>query len=133
MVQSNTLKKVLIIIVVLAVYVICFFQYTKPDITYTQSYTGQVGNVDKEYFERINENYKIMADVNGKAIFENPRKAMITLYLNNLPTIFSMHFRGDIIGPLFFYRCTIDSSLNSESARFVEKFMDIYSNSFYNK
>lgn len=138
MVQTNSIKKRKVLIVfiiafvIVGLYVVNFFIYTKADNLATQPYTKQVGDVDVEYFTNVSNDFKIMADKNGVAVFENPRKAMLTLYLKYFPEIIKLHLNLEITQPLFKYHQTINPEflLGSENMKFIVRFMDIYENSF---
>ena len=100
---------------------------------------GILGQVDKEQYESVHEDFAIGADKYGRAVFKNPFKAFDTmkeLYTDGLTLIAEEHELAPIsksnynLYKKFGWQVTSGSKEAQEQARFITGFLDIYENSF---
>ncbi len=132
-------------IIACLVVAICFL--TNPVSTvknpWVQEYlpgTGNIqGNVDKEHFESISEDFAIGADRNGMAVFKNPKQAFTTftkLYAEGIALIQEENRLSPLsqknydLYKTFGWQVTTGTPAAQEQAHFVTLFLDIYENSF---
>ncbi len=133
---------IIIVIIILIMTVSCENSH-KIKYPYTQEYVpgneGIQGNVDKEFFENIDEDFAIGANKDGYAVFKEPHAAFEKLYekyhegiklieseFNLDPLIHDNHHLYLIYGG----QVTTGDEQAKEEALFVSKFLDIYENSF---
>ena len=100
---------------------------------------GILGQVDKEKYESVHEDFAIGADKYGRAVFKNPLKAFDTmkkLYTDGLTLIAEEQELAPIsqsnynLYKKFGWQITSGSEEAQKQARFVTNFLDIYENSF---
>jgi len=100
---------------------------------------GIVGQVDKEKYESVSEDFAIGADKYGRAVFKEPRKAFDTmkrLYGDALALIASQEDLAPIsqsnynMYKKYGWQVTGVSEEEKKRAAFVSSFLDIYENSF---
>lgn len=100
---------------------------------------GILGQVDKEKYESVHEDFAIGADKYGRAVFKNPLKAFDTmkeLYTDGLTLIAEEQELAPIsqsnynLYKKFGWQVTSGSEEAQKQARFVTNFLDIYENSF---
>jgi hypothetical protein len=124
---------------------ICAASHTAPRIKHpcTQAYTpghGSIqGDVDVEYFTKIDKRFAIGADANGKAVFKDPDAAYDALVETNkdgialirkechLPPFSKKYYKP--YGNLG-WQVTGGTQKARRQAAFVSSFVDIYENSF---
>lgn len=106
---------------------------------YVPGAEGILGDVDKEKFENVSEDFAIGADQYGRAVFKDPQKAFdtfVVLYAegialiqeqNDLPPISNGNYSAY---KTFGWQTTSGPEEAQEQAAFVTKFLDIYENSF---
>jgi len=100
---------------------------------------GILGQVDKEKYESVHEDFAIGADKYGRAVFKDPAKAfsaMKELYKEgltlirrekNLPPISQMTYK---LYKKYGWQVTSGSAEAQTQASFISGFLDIYENSF---
>jgi len=100
---------------------------------------GIIGQVDKEKYESISEDFAIGADKYGRAVFKDPEKAFSTmkeLYAeglalirteNKLPPISQVTYK---LYKKLGWQVTSGSEEAQKQASFISGFLDIYENSF---
>ena len=100
-----------------------------------------VGDVDVNYFGKININFEVGANKYGVAVFKNPQKAFKTLKKDykkglkliqkefNLLPLSNFNYKSYAT---YGWQVTTGSKEEQEQARFISAFMDIYENSFNN-
>lgn len=100
---------------------------------------GILGQVDKEKYESVSEDFAIGADKYGRAVFKDPFTAFDTmkeLYSEGLTLIATeqdlspISQRNYYLYKKFGWQVTSGSEQTQEQARFVSSFLDIYENSF---
>lgn len=100
---------------------------------------GILGQVDKEKYESVHEDFAIGADKYGRVVFKNPLKAFDTmkeLYTDGLTLIAEEQELAPIsqsnynLYKKFGWQVTSGSEEAQKQARFVTNFLDIYENSF---
>lgn len=136
---------ILVAVIVCVIAAVCFLTDPVSEIRnpWVQEYTpggdGMVGNVDKEEYEKIHEDFAIGADQYGRAVFKNPDQAfdtMVELYAqglalireeNDLPSISRNNYAAY---KTYGWQVTSGSEEAQAQAAFVTGFLDIYENSF---
>ena len=100
-----------------------------------------IGDVDVNYFGKINIDFEVGANKYGKAVFKNPQKAFKTLKKDykkglkliqkefNLLPLSNFNYKSYAT---YGWQITTGSMEEQEQARFISAFMDIYENSFNN-
>lgn len=100
-----------------------------------------IGDVDVNYFGKINIDFEVGANKYGKAVFKNPQKAFKTLKKDykkglkliqkefNLLPLSNFNYKSYAT---YGWQITTGSKEEQEQARFILAFMDIYENSFNN-
>lgn len=100
-----------------------------------------IGDVDVNYFGKINIDFEVGANKYGKAVFKNPQKAFKTLKKDykkglkliqkefNLLPLSNFNYKSYAT---YGWQITTGSKEEQEQARFISAFMDIYENSFNN-
>ena len=100
---------------------------------------GIIGNVDKEKFESISEDFAIGADQYGRAVFKDPYKAFDTFLVLYADGIALIQEQNDLkpISPKNYsaykklgWQVTSGLVEAQKQAAFVTKFLDLYENSF---
>lgn len=100
-----------------------------------------VGDVDVNYFGKINIDFEVGANKYGVAVFKNPQKAFKTLKKDykkglkliqkefNLLPLSNFNYKSYAT---YGWQVPTGSKEEQEQARFISAFMDIYENSFNN-
>ena len=100
-----------------------------------------IGDVDVNYFGKINIDFEVGANKYGVAVFKNPQKAFKTLKKDykkglkliqkefNLLPLSNFNYKSYAT---YGWQTTTGSKEEQEQARFISAFMDIYENSFNN-
>lgn len=100
---------------------------------------GILGQVDKEKYESVSEDFAIGADKYGRAVFKNPLvafKTMKELYSDGLALIAEEQNLAPIskgnykLYKKFGWQVTSGTEEAQKQAKFVSNFLDIYENSF---
>jgi len=122
--------------------VLCVCFLTDPINTavrnpYVQEYIpgqeGIVGNVDKEKYESISEDFAIGADQYGRAVFKDPYRAFDTfetLYAEAIDLIREAHNLPPFSKNNYDLYKTYGWQTDGENTGFVSNFLDLYENSF---
>ncbi len=135
---------VMLAVIACAVTAVCFLTnpMTIPNPwvkEYVVGGEGILGQVDKEKYESVHEDFAIGADKYGRAVFKDPDKAfsaMKELYKdgltlirreNNLPPISQMTYK---LYKKFGWQVTTGTPEAQKQASFISGFLDIYENSF---
>ena len=132
-------------VVACAVVAVCFLTdpVTSVRNPWVQEYVpgaeGIIGNVDKEKYESISEDFAIGADQYGRAVFKDPHKAFDTFVILFADGIKLIQEQNDL-APIsrknysaykaMGWQVTSGSEEAQQQAIFVTKFLDIYENSF---
>ena len=106
---------------------------------YMTSLGNIVGNVEKDFYIKIDDSFEIGASENGDAVFKNPDEAFETLkemYSEGIKII-QLEFKLSKFNKknyqeykIYGWQVTAGSDEEKEQAQFVSKFLDIYENSF---
>ena len=104
---------------------------------YVQEYIpgepGIIGNVDKEKYESVSEDFAIGADQYGRAVFKDPYRAFDTfrlLYADAIELIRKAHNLPPFSKNDFDLYKTYGWQTAGENTGFVSNFLDLYENSF---
>lgn len=153
--NDKTKKYKILIFIVLILLVISFIMIGKNllirfgymidnNLRYSKLYIEDnniVGDVDVNYFGKININFEVGANKYGVAVFKNPQKAFKTLKKDykkglkliqkefNLLPLSNFNYKSYAT---YGWQVTTGSKEEQEQARFISAFMDIYENSFNN-
>lgn len=102
--------------------------------------TGNIqGNVDREKYESVSEDFAIGADKNGKAVFKEPYKAFDTfvrLYSEGIAWVGKKNHLAPISPSDYIayktygWQTYCDSEEMREQVLFISSFLDVYENSF---
>lgn len=142
-VEDYSMKKILILLSIFLMLLVMVSCKPTIDNPYTQEYVvGQgniVGEVDVEYFIKLDERFAIGAAKNGMAVFKNPFEAYQALtekYAAGIAVIkrefllSKLSYKNYQDYKTYGWQVTIGTEEEKEQAKFVSKFLDIYENSF---